>query len=72
MLTPVWVFVGKAKCGCIRAASVDDGTKQCAEDVAGFVRDGLVVERVASPIAISRCPHKGSPAPPPPVEAIKP
>ena len=72
MLIPVWVFVGKAKCGCIRAASVDDGTKQCAEDVAGFIRDGLNVERVTSPITIAHCPHRGSPATPPPGEAIKP
>jgi len=59
MLIPVYVFIGRAKCGCIRAASVDDGTKQCAEDVAGFIRDGLSVERVTSPIAIAHCPHKG-------------
>ena len=59
MLIPVWVFVGKAKCGCIRAASVDDGTQQCAEDVAGFIRDGLNVDRVTSPITIAHCPHRG-------------
>lgn len=52
-----FAFIGKAKCGCIRAASIDDGTKQCAMDVAEFIREGLIVERVPTPITITHCPH---------------
>ena len=41
-----YAYIGRAECGCIRAASVDGRDKDTAKDVARFVRDGLVVERV--------------------------
>jgi hypothetical protein len=40
-------YVGTLPCGCILAAQVDDParTKEVAESVAGFIKDGLTIER---------------------------
>ncbi len=42
-------YIGRADCGCIRAACVDNeivGKKDVAKAIAKMVRDGLVVSRV--------------------------
>ena len=39
-------YVGKCKCGSIRAAVVDYGDKDTAQAVAEFIRDGFVVDRL--------------------------
>lgn len=43
----VGCYIGRAKCGCVIAATVDDGKdpKRVAKDVAEFIADGLTVER---------------------------
>lgn len=40
-------YIGRAECGCVIAAVVDDGTDpdMVSEHVAEFVKGGLVVER---------------------------
>ncbi len=39
-------YIGRAKCGCVIAAVVDDGTdlKMVSKHVADFVKGGLAVE----------------------------
>ena len=39
-------YIGRCKCGAVVATRVDRGGKDTARDVAVFIRDGLVVERV--------------------------
>ena len=54
-------YIGcRRDCGCIIAAVVDMGDTDTAKDVAGFIRDGLVVERVTSQYVrdnMRHCPH---------------
>ena len=44
-----YAYIGIKKCGCVVAAAVDspDRPKDVAKDVAGFIRDGLTIERVS-------------------------
>ena len=62
-----YTYIGRKACGCVVAATVD-GDLETAKDVASFIRDGLVVERVAtellSPAAMGAqirlgCKHSG-------------
>lgn len=40
-------YIGRDReCGCVVAATTDTADKQTAKDVAEFIRDGLIVERV--------------------------
>lgn len=39
-------YIGRASCGCVLAATVDEGDKRTAEAVAEFISDGLTIERV--------------------------
>ena len=63
MDTEPMAYIGRAKCGCIRAVSMDDGDRATARAVADMIKEGLTVERVATPVTFSfRCPHKAAPA----------
>ena len=56
-------YIGKKpECGCIVAVVVDmpGMEKATGRDVAGFIKDGLIVERVSlepMPVMVHRCPH---------------
>jgi hypothetical protein len=41
-------YIGRAKCGCIRAAFMDEPAyaKDIAKEVASWIRSGLTVERI--------------------------
>ncbi|MDE2102427.1 MAG: hypothetical protein KGL39_34595 [Patescibacteria group bacterium] len=41
-----YLYLGRAPCGCIVAATVDYRNKSTADDVAEFIRDGYSVERI--------------------------
>lgn len=41
-----YAYIGRAKCGCVVAAAVDEGDRATAKDVAEFIEAGLTVERV--------------------------
>lgn len=41
-------FIGVKACGCVVAATVDDGSEQVSKDVTAFAQDGLRIERVKS------------------------
>lgn len=54
-------YVAKEKCGCVTGAVVDDTTspKEVAKDVAGFIIDGRIIERVDGDIVkklLAQCP----------------
>lgn len=40
-------YIGRMRdCGCFVAATVDSGDKRTADNVAEFIEDGLIIERV--------------------------
>lgn len=56
-------YIGRAPCGCVRAATVDlaSDPKGVARDVADFIKDGLTIERVPHQYVrdnLWRCPHQ--------------
>lgn len=57
-------YVGRKSCGCLVAAVVDDtdDAKDVAADVAGFIRQGLTIERVLHDVVRTEltfsCPHE--------------
>lgn len=42
-----YAYIAKAPCGCLVAVSVDsqEHKKDVAKDIAGFIKDGLIIER---------------------------
>ncbi len=51
-------YIGKKPCGCVVAATVDDGKtpKATANDVRDFIRSGYTVERVPlADVKLKRC-----------------
>lgn len=57
-------YIGRRKCGCVIAITVDFGDKDTSVQVARFIADGLTVERVTREAArgllidIDDCPHR--------------
>jgi hypothetical protein len=43
-------YIGIKKCGCVVAATMDmpEHAKQVGKDVAGFISEGLTVERIST------------------------
>lgn len=57
---PSHSYLGRKKCGCAVAIASDFGEAHTARMVAGFIRDGLTVERVLCSAAaelLKRCTH---------------
>lgn len=62
MSEPTHAYIGRAKCGCIRGAVVDDPKKpsMVAKWLAGFVKSGYAIEHVSVEtvaVEMKRCPH---------------
>lgn len=49
-LEQVMAYIAREKCGCVTGATIDNPQhrKEVAKDVAAWVRDGRIVERVDS------------------------
>ena len=76
-MATAFAYIGVAECGCVRAAAADDpnSRQHTAADVADFIRDGLIIERVSveqAPVKLcwadhvegdarckDGCPHEG-------------
>jgi len=43
---PEYSYIGRAACGCVLAATVDEADQRTAEAVSEFIIDGLTIERV--------------------------
>ena len=45
--TEIPAYIGRAECGCVVAAIVDDGTdsQMVSENVASFIKNGMIIER---------------------------
>ena len=58
-----YAYIGKRPCGCIAAATLvmDDRLEDTANDVADFIKEGLIIERVEiqqdKPVRIQDCSH---------------
>jgi hypothetical protein len=43
---PTHAYIGVRRCGCVLAATVDDGRISVPDDLRDFAKDGLTIERV--------------------------
>ncbi len=60
---PSHSYLGRKKCGCAVAIVSDCGDAYTARTVAGFIKDGLTIERVPCSAAselLKRCTHTGA------------
>ena len=62
-MSDTMAYIGRKKCGCYVAATVDDPNdpKETAKSVADFVKSGLTIERVTAQFVrdnLHFCKHK--------------
>lgn len=62
--TPIaYAYVAREKCGCIAGAVTEEAAPHCGKDIARWIKEGLVIERVPVETVrlstwVSGCPHK--------------